>query len=202
MAIIRRKAKDGSTRYMVRIETTRDDGSRAQRVVGTFGTIREANIAHAKAVASREAGSLLDPDTTTVAELLDEWLNAKAGTITSNSLHDYEVTIRRHIKPALGGTRIQKLTAARLQAQYTTWRDDGLSPRVIRGCHMRLSQALDHAVRMKLLLHNPAKDARPPRLPRGSFDHWTPNEAATFSQVRAVRRPRPALDLALTRGPA
>jgi integrase len=183
MAIIRRKKRDGSPSYMARMEIVRDDGSRGQRIVGTFDTLREAKIALAKAIASRESGTLLNPDTTTVSELLDEWLRAKAGSVTANTLHDYETTIRLHIKPTLGAVRIQKLTAARLQSQYTAWRDAGLSARVIRGCHMRLSQALDYGVRVKLLLHNPAKDAHPPRLAQARCDHWSPAEAAAFLNV-------------------
>lgn len=186
MAIIRRKAKDGSPRYMVRIETTRDDGSRHQRVIGTFDTLRRANIAYAKAITKRESGTLLDPATTTVGELLDEWLRMKSGSVTTNTLADYEITIRKHIKPALGAIHVQKLTAARLQSEYTSWRDGGLSSRVIRGCHLRLSQALDYAVRVKLLLHNPAKDAHPPRLQQSRCDHWSPAESAAF--LRAAER--------------
>jgi integrase len=42
---------------------------------------------------------------------------------------------------------------------------DGLAPRTIRDAHSLLAQAIDEAVRHKLVLSNPARLQRPPRVP-------------------------------------
>src|SRR5687768_549221 len=145
MAIETRISKaDNKPRYLVRIDVRTPDGKRKQQRVGSFTSKRAAETAEAEAITNRERGTLLSPDTTTVAELLDEWLRTKAGEISSNSLTDYGVSTRKHLKPALGSIRIQQLSAARISSQYVQWREAGLSAHVIRGAHLRLSQALDY----------------------------------------------------------
>jgi len=193
-------ASDGKKRYLVRVEARTDDGRRKQQRVGTFGSKRDAERAEAEAVAQRERGTLLSPDSTTVAELLDEWLKTKAGEISTNSLVDYGVSIRKHLKPAFGTTKIQKLSAARISSQYVQWRDEGRSAHVIRGAHLRLSQSLDFAVRTKLLLHNPARDVKPPRINRPKFDYWVPEEAARFLAFAREDALCPLWDLLLREG--
>ena len=181
MAIeVRTSKADNKPRYLVRVEVRTADGRRKQQRVGSFTSKRAAERAEAEAITNRERGSLLSPDSTTVGELLDAWLKTKAGEITSNSFNDYGVTIRLHLKPDLGAIKLQALSAAKLNAQYIEWRERGKSEHVIRGAHLRLSQALDYAVATKLLLHNPCKSVKPPRVSRPKFDHWTPVEAAQF----------------------
>lgn len=183
MAIEERTGPDGKKRYLVRIEGVDPITGKRKRIrAGQFSNRKAAERAQAEGLLKRDRGSLLSPDTTTVAQLLSEWL-ATMDNLTSNSRADYAGTIRTHLAPALGSIRVQRLTTGALQAQYATWRDAGLSPRVIRGCHMRLSQALDYAVRMQLLTTNVARNARPPSLPSSSFDTWTPAEVVAFLAV-------------------
>jgi hypothetical protein len=65
--------------------------------VGTYRT-KEAEKAERDALVAQERGTLVDPKKTTVAELLDTWLQTKPGTVTPNSYKDYEIAIRRHLK--------------------------------------------------------------------------------------------------------
>lgn len=181
MAIVKRTDRNGKARYMVRVESTDPlTGKRRRVTAGTFGSKREAERAEAKAIADRERGTLLGPDRTTVGELLVDWLTSKRGEISANSFRDYEVIIRRHLTPALGEVRVQKLTAARLEAQYAAWADAGMSARLIRGCHMRLSQAMKRAVRFGLIGANPCDAVKPPKLGRPKASTWGPDEARVF----------------------
>lgn len=187
--------KDGKRRYGVRIETVDADGRRKRVRLGSYSNRRDAERAEALAIDHRERGTLLLPETTTVGELLTEWLAAKRPEITSNTYVDYEGTIRLRLKPALGSIKAQKLTAARIQSQYTKWRADGLSDHAIRNCHLRLSAALDYGVRMNLLTTNPARDARTPRLERTTFQTWDHGEARAFlDAVKDYHLPRPRKD--------
>jgi integrase len=81
------------------------------------------------------------------------------------------------LKPTLGNIPVQKLTAARVQAQYGAWEDLGLSSYVIRGCAMRLSQALNQGVEFQIVSRNVAKSAKPPKLGKSKPDVWTVEEA-------------------------
>ena len=218
MAIETRISKsDNKPRYLVRIEVRSPDGKRKQQRIGVFTNKKKAELAEAEAITKREAGTLLAPDTTTVAELMHEWLASKRPQVSANCAYDYQVTIDKHVLPALGSVPVQKLNAAKLQSQYNRWHADrlafdesgqagnqktkpGLSTRSIRACHMRISQALDYAVRMKLLTHNVARDAHPPRLDRPRFDHWDAKESAMFLRSAADDALSPLWDLLLREG--
>ncbi|MDQ3045090.1 MAG: site-specific integrase [Chloroflexota bacterium] len=185
MAIAKRTHSDGkSCSWQVLIDT-RDavSGKRKRVTIGTYRTKKEAERAERDAITARERGTLLDPSQTTVAELLDSWLASKAGEISPNSIADYELVVRKHLKPALGSIRVQALKPDRLQAQYATWRDAGMSARMIRGCHMRLSQALGQAVRFSLAPANVCDAVRPPKLSVTKTDVWNAREAARFLEA-------------------
>lgn len=189
MAIQKRTDANGKARYMVRVESVdRVTGSRKRVTVGTYPTKREAEKAEAKAITERERGTLLEPERTTVSELLTEWLQMKKSDLTSQSYADYKHVIEKHLKPALGDVRVQRLTAARLQAQYSKWQDDGMGAWTLRGCHMRLSQALKHAVHFGLISANPCDVVNPPRVGKSKADTWNQQEAATFLHA-AMNRP-------------
>ena len=188
MAIIERRDTSGKRHYQVRVAVKDATGRRANRTIGTYPTKREAQRAERDALTNRDRGTLVDPATTTVAELLASWLVTKAGEVSSNSHADYEQVIRLHIIPALGTVKVQSLTAARLQSQYTAWRDAGLSARMIRGCHMRLSQALKQAVAFGIMYANPCDSVKPPTLDRQTVQTWSAEEARSFL-LAAEHRP-------------
>jgi integrase len=201
MSIERRIYPDGKPRYFVRIEDRNPaTGERTRIAVGTYRTKKEAEAAESKALTERDGGTLLKADKTTVAELLDRWLADKAASVTSNTLADYRGVIETHIKPALGRMPIRALTPADIQDQYMAWSKAGLSPRMIRGAHLRLSQAFDHAVRLKMILHNPVKDATPPKLPRTPFDHWDQEEARRFLDTAQTDTYAPLWSMLLREG--
>lgn len=185
MAIYKRVRKDGkSTHWQVVIDVDEGAARRRRRVIGTFPTKRQAEAAERKATIERNEGLLLEKDSTTVAELLDRWLTDKVGTVTSNTLADYRHIVEKHIKPSsLAPLQIRRVTPADIQEQYAAWANAGYSARMIRGCHMRLSQAFDYAIRMKLVLHNPVKNATPPRLPSTPFDYWDADESRRFLEA-------------------
>jgi len=92
------------------------------------------------------------------------------------------------LKPALGTIRAQALTASRVQSTYNEWREQGMSARLIRAAHMRLSQALKQAVRLGLVASNVCDFVNPPRLVRTTVQTWNEQEAAAFLHA-AEHRP-------------
>ena len=168
-------------RYRVQIaERDPVTGKRRNRTVGTYRTKREAEAEERDALRRQERGTLLDPSKTTVGQLLDEWLRTKAKGVSPQSLKDYEITIRRHLKPALGNVLVQKLTAERAQAQYDAWTAEGYSARQVRGCHLRLSQALDYAVKRHIVYVNVCGTVSPPRVASKKADVWDTAEVRRF----------------------
>lgn len=187
--------------YLVRVEGTREPvtGKRRQ-YTRQVPTMREAKALEAEWTAEIERGTALDPNKITVTELLTAWLKTKRGEITGQSIRDYEVIIRKHIIPALGDIRAQGLTAARVQSQYATWADAGMSSRMVRGCHMRLSQALKQAVRFGIVSSNICDSVSPPRLGKTKADTWNQYEAATFLEASALEWLHPLWHLLLLEG--
>ena len=80
-----------------------------------------------KAIADREAGIAL-VESLTVGAFMDQWLGIAKDTVRPNSFKPYEVITRLHIKPTLGKTKLEKLTALQLQTLYHVKLKEGLSP--------------------------------------------------------------------------
>lgn len=181
MAVVKRMKVGGKPSYLVRIASTDDLTGRRRNInVGTFKTLKLAEAAERSAIVQRDHGTLLDPDKTTVAELLEDWLKAKADEVSAQSLVDYRSTIKTHVVPALGTVRVQALTAQKIDAQYRAWRDGGMSIRVVRGCHLRLSQALDRATTFNMIPANPCRSVQPPRLEVKRSDVWSAEQIGVF----------------------
>lgn len=141
----RRRIKGSGSVY------TRKDG----RVVGQYeinGKTRyiygsnEKQVADrvAEAIKNRDAG--IDSENMTVGGYLDRWLVAIKDTIRTGSWKQYEMIVRLHIKPTLGGVRLEKLNALQIQSFYRERLDAGLSPRRVQYVHVTVRKALKDAV--------------------------------------------------------
>lgn len=189
MAIETRKDNTGKPRYRVRIAATDPvSGKRRNLTIGTFPTKKQAEKAERDALTQQERGTLVDPSKITVADVLNGWLAHKAGSISPNSHKDYEIAIRRHLAPAFGTVKAQRLTPAAVQAQYATWQAGGMSARMVHRCHIVLSQALAQAVRFGIVTRNVLTDVDKPSITRSKPTVWTPDEARAFLDT-AMHRP-------------
>jgi len=183
MAVSKRVGTDGkTTHWQVTIDTPDAvSGRRKRTVVGTFRGKKEADAAERRAIIERDRGTLLKPDKTTVAELLDKWLEVEVPrTVRPENIENYEITIRKHLKPALGAHPIQKLTVEAVERFYAAMQAAGYSASSVKKCHMRLAAALRMAKRWKLVGENVCDDVRPPKTSYRTADVWNPAEVATF----------------------
>jgi integrase len=157
-------------------------GKRNRITVGTFKLKKDAERAEREAMANLDRGSFVDPSKVTVGELLDNWLASKAGTISPNSYQDYEIAIRRHLKPALGSVKVQNLTAEAVQAAYATWRagERPMGARMVSRCHSILSQALTQAVKRHTVMANVLAAVEKPKIARTAPNVWSPAQTAKF----------------------
>jgi integrase len=186
MAIEKRIRGDGKPSYLVRI-AAKDPltGRRLNKTIGTYHTLKAAEKAERDALVALERGTLVDPSKITVGKLLDDWLKRKAATLSPNSHADYEIAIRRHIKPALGSVLAQRLTPATVQAQYGAWLDAGMSPRMVHRCHLILNQTMAQAVRLGILSRNVCGELEKPSVARKKPNVWTPAETFAFLEEAA-----------------
>lgn len=185
MSITKRPSEDGKSRYLVRIESPDPiTGKRRRVTVGTYSAKREAEKAEAKAITERERGTLLQPDTTTVGELLDKYLETEVPrTVRPENRAAYEIVIRRHLKPALGNVKVRRLTVEHVERLYADLQATGYSSSLIKKCHMRLGAALRLGKRWNIV-HDVVTDvAKPPRLAYKQAEIWTPDETSAFLDV-------------------
>jgi integrase len=142
-----------------------------------------------------------------VAEyLVDTWLPARRVNLRAATVVGYEKVIRRRILPYIGDEPLSSLDAATLEHFYARLLAEGgrnaspLSPKTVANAAGVMSIALADAVRLKLLSHNPASDARLPRRERREMRAWSEAEAAAFLADVAGDRMYPLWRLVLTTG--
>jgi len=192
MAIEKRTSKDGKPAYRVRISSIDPvTGKRRNITIGTFHTKREAQRAEREALTQQDRGALADPSRSTVRDLLDAWLGSKRGSVSDNTLRQYQYAIDLYLVPALGSLRLQRLTPATIQHVYDRWRDDGVSPRYIQRNHLVLSQALDHGVRLRMIPVNVARETTRPTVRRKDLVVWNPDQLRRFLAVASTDRYAP-----------
>lgn len=170
-----------------------EKGNRKRHYKGNFATKKQAKEARDDLKASIKAGTHVEPIKQTVATyLLDEWLPGLrlSGDVRPSTLSSYEMLIRQHIVPKLGGTQLQALNVKQINDLYkhllTEGRSDGkgaLSRKSVRNVHALLRKALADAVRSQTLNRNPAEFAGAPKVRAANKEElktWDAAQLGTF----------------------
>jgi integrase len=138
------------------------DGKRTRRWV--FGaTEREVLAKLAELRQAQRRGQNLSARRYTFGQWLDEWLSVKRRQGTrASTLRGYEWLIRQHIRPDVGGIRLDKLTPTDIRHLVERKAESGLSAQSVRLMHALIRNALADAEREELVHRNVAKQVRPP----------------------------------------
>ena len=179
-------------------QTDPDSGlrKRRQKWITVRGTKRDAERKLAELIHRADTGTFIEPTKVTVGEWLDIWLQ-KAIRPPRRTLRAYETyrsVIARHLKPKLGGIRLQDLRALDVERYHS---DLGLAPATGEKHHAILNSAIKAAIRADLLQRNVATLAvNKPRAPEGHEDVlanvWEAHEARRFLEAAKAAGPRPA----------
>lgn len=104
----------------------------------------------------------------------------------------YRRSIELHVGPRIGGIKLNKLTSRNLQKLYRDLQEKGrlrkeqkaakpgLSNATVRGIHMMLHNALDHAKKEKLILSNPAENCIIPKLEKQEMKILHPEDMKAY----------------------
>ena len=114
-------------------------------------------------LADRDDGIAYDSENMTVGGYLDRWLEAVKGSVRPRTWRRHEEVVRLHLKPTLGGVRLDRLNPLQVQAVYGRKLEGGLSPRTVEIVHATLHKALKQAVGWTLVPRNVAEATTPPR---------------------------------------
>jgi integrase len=140
------------------------DGKRKRRVV--YGVTKQEVQEKLRDLHTRAlSGTLGEVGRLTVGEYLQRWLDNTAKNKVRPTTHArYEQLVRIHLKPILGGVQLGKLQAIHVEGCYGEMERNGATAWTRKMAGTLLTNALRHAVRIKLIAFNPAADvvkARP-----------------------------------------
>lgn len=170
---------DGRRRYaMIPAKLAKADPREARR---------QAERAKRELLALRDAA--VNPSAQTLADYLDAWIasmrDTKRARVRPRTLDHYRLIVDRHIKPALGKVRLDRLTERQIQ----TWIDgDAGSPRTVSHHHAVLRRALNVALRQRTILRNPALAVEVPKVAEFRGDPLSIDEASRLLESSAGDR--------------
>jgi len=170
-------------KWVARMEW-RDAQGRKQSHSKTFDTQKSAKQYLRELTTQRGNGGWTEPQRQTLNDYLDTWQeSALKNRVTPRTFNSYIQTLADYIRPALGGTKLSKLTAAQIQQTYAAMMERGLSARTVRYSHAILHSALKQAVKWGVLAQNPSDLVDLPKQPRKEMRALSPEEARKFLET-------------------
>lgn len=146
---------------------------------GKKGAESAAKLFLAKMLTSVVDGTYCAPAETTLKDLVDLWIQSKAGTISDSTVYTYRCALK-HLSQDVSAIPIQRLKPMHLQALYGRLRADGVGPGIIGILHVVLRGALSQAVKWELLARNPAAAIARPERAQAAIAFWTTEQSARF----------------------
>ena len=162
-----------------------------------------------------EESQILDvgrADEYTVAAWLRTWFELYAKPHIRPSTMNYYRNIEQHIIPAIGDIPLNKLTTRDLQKLYNDLQSNGrlrkvqkkkkpgLSNSTVCGIHMMLHNALDRAVKERLISRNPTEDCIAPKVQKIEMQILQPEHIKDYLDAADRRGLLPMFYLELVSG--
>jgi len=204
---VARKQTSQGVRYCPVVELPRDPitSKRQQKWHPYHTSKRAAERELTRILGALDQGAYVPPTDRTVAQQLDEHLEALRGNVEDNTLETYRHFTRAYITPALGTVKLQDLTAGALKAFYNRLAETGrrhpvkdgpaggkagLAPKTVKHVHGVIYGMLASAVEQGILTRNVAalKAARPAKVPRIERRVWEPGSLRVFLDAMAADR--------------
>ena len=132
------------------------------------------------------SGIDFDADRLKLGEYMERWLGGPLKqSVWTRTYDDYAWLTRKHIIPALGHVRLKDLTAEHLDELYATKSNSGLGPRTVGYIHSTIRVALQRAVKKRLIPHNVARDAEPPKQIQREYTTLSREQLSAFFRAAA-----------------
>ena len=207
-----RKRKDG--RWEGRYTAGYDPKTGKRIIKNVLGkTQAEVKQKLSTAMEACKAVDVVRSDDYTVAEWLRTWfaLYAKPN-IRPTTARSYQGSMELHIIPRIGCIKLNKLTGRDIQKLYKDLMENGrlrkaqkskqpgLSSTTVRGIHMMLHNALDRAVKERLILRNPTEDCIIPKVQKQEMKILHPEDMKAYLEAAEKRGVLPMFYLELVSG--
>ncbi len=178
--------KRGSTYSYVVRERDSQTGTSKPRWVGGFPTRAAAKKARDEARHNTHRGTYVAPQSLTVGEYLDRWVEAHAVQLKPSTAASYRANIERYLRPALGQERLQALSPSRLSMAFKAMYEHGgkngkpLSPRTVEFARAVLRRAMQDAVLDRVIELNPVVGTKRPKVTKPKHATWTGAQLRAF----------------------
>lgn len=195
---IRRRTGPRATTYEVTISDGRHDDGRRKQVRRNFPTFKEAKDFKLRALHEMRDASYVNPSREKLGDFLTRWLDAQSSRVRPSTLVTYRQCTMR--LSSLDGMPLRELTPARIHHVLKGLADAGAKPATVALTLRILRQALDDAVRKKLLKENPSRAVDAPYIPNERPAVMSSADVRTF-RASIVGDPfRPLWELAIETG--
>jgi integrase len=174
------------------------------------GTYKDAERELRRLLRTIDTSEHLEPTKITTEQFLKQWIETVRSQISPKTHERYADIVNHFLIPSFGKSLLSRLTPILIQEAYNKWetsgrRDNkkgGLAPRTRLHLHRIFRSALKHAMRMRLINHNPADAVLPPKAKRTTASTLTIEQSVTLLEGIQNKHPRmywPVL-LAITTG--
>lgn len=177
--IRKKNNKDKSISYQLIVEGPRDPstGKRERHYKTLRCSKKQAEAELRKFIAEIESGGVLKPSTTKLSAWMDEWLDTYVINVEATTKAGYEEKIRNYIKPGLGSLPLETLNTANVQKWINNLSNNkGLAPKTIKNAFQNLNAALEKAVDLKMIAHNPCKGVVLPKAKKKEIEVYSKAE--------------------------
>lgn len=167
-SIRKRTDSKGNVTYQITLELDRDPitGIRHRTYHTVHGTKRDAQEMLKKLLLNPDEPPNSVRSSLRLREWMRIWLDEYLPHISQTTRDGYEEKVRNHINPTLGSTPLNQLDTTQIQRFINSRIDRGMSPKSIRSMYNNLNAALNKAVQLKILKHNPCVGVVLPKLKR------------------------------------
>ena len=154
--------KDGSTAYMFQayLGTDPNTGNRIRVTRQGFSTKKAASLALSRLKLEVDEGSFIKANDDTFQAVYELWLEQYRNTVKESTLNKTIQLFGKHILPAFGSLKMDRITVAFCQKKVNEWFGIHTKYTVIKNY---ASSVLKFAIRMDLLKSNPMDKVTLPR---------------------------------------
>lgn len=168
-----KKLKNGKVSYQIIVETDirKFDGKRNRFYKTVHTNKKQAEKELRNMIAEVENGTFIKPDTSTLRDFLNEWMNTYViPKINKTTYEGYQNIINRNINPILGNIPIADLTPIMVQkwvnqiSEKSPSKGIKLKPNSVKNSYLVLHSAMQRAVMLKIIKESPCENIELPKL--------------------------------------
>jgi integrase len=126
----------------------------------------------------KATGTLTDVSTLTVGQYLDQWLSDDVvPNRAARTTERYEGLVRTHLKPRIGRLKLQALAPAHVASMLASMLREDVSADTRKKALAALKTALNRALKLRLIVHNPCLSVETPKVVRRDIHPLTMDQS-------------------------